>query len=190
MLEKGVRIRGSVLSPFFGTKIGPAVFDRMVVLLKDLIEGDKNGPKSVPVSGYGIRTKNWPRFWYMFVARAQANAFWQWWNFAESRAPAGRTPLRINVDETSVCLVLGVARGNIFFRKRRSPPTEEPVQRAKRSKRRTCLTHVAFVCDRTDLQPLLPQVLIGNCATFLQRDWAALTAACPANVHLIRQKGA
>ena len=94
------------------------------------------------------------------------------------------------MDETSVCLVPGVARGNIFFRKRRSPPTEEPVQRAKRSKQRTCLTHVAFVCDRTDLQPLLPQVLIGNCATFLQRDWAALTAACPANVHLIRQKSA
>ena len=174
------------MSPFFGTKIGPAVFDRMVVLLKDLIEGDKNGPKSVPVSGYGIRTKNWPRFWYMFVARAQANAFWQWWNFAESRAPAGKSLLRINMDETAVCLFQGNAKGTVF--RDCGPPADgEPVQNVTRSKRRTYITHVAFICDRAELQPLMPQVLIGNCATFLQRDWAALLAGCPNNVWLVRQ---
>ena len=42
----------------------------------------------------------------------------------------------------------------------------EPHESASRAKRRACLTHVAFIRDRPDIQPLLPQVLIGNETTF------------------------
>ena len=52
------------------------------------------------------------------------------------------------------------------------------------------MTHVAFVCDQTAVQPLLPQVVIGNCATFHVREWAQLNAQRPANVILVRQKSA
>ena len=53
-----------------------------------------------------------------------------------------------------------------------------------------CLTHIAMVCDRPDVQPVLPQVVIGNEATFKAGDLDTLRAACPGNVHLLRQKSA
>ena len=46
---------------------------------------------------------------------------------------------------------------------------------------------MAFVCDRADIQKVLPQVVIGNEAAFLQRDMARLRGACPPNVILIRR---
>ena len=52
------------------------------------------------------------------------------------------------------------------------------------------MTHIGIVCDNTTVQPRLPQVLIGNCQTFLVREWAKLNARVPANVFLIRQRSA
>jgi len=108
----------------------------------------------------------------------------------ESRVPEGKAPLRINMDETSLCLFQGGGKGNVITRKRRAPAAGGPAQKASRALRRTCLTHIAFVCDRPELQPLLPQVIIGNCKTFLLRDWPALLGASPGNVYLLRQKSA
>ena len=120
----------------------------------------------------------------------QAAAAWQWFNHLASRAPAGKSILRINIDETSVCLFQGTGKGTVFYSKKRQGPDAEPTQPASRNKRRTCLTHVAIICDNPRLQPLLPQYIIGNSQTFLQRDWPALLAAAPGNVVLIRQKSA
>ena len=64
------------------------------------------------------------------------------------------------------------------------------MQRVPAGKQRCCLTHVAFICDRSDLQQLLPQVIIGNERTFTAEGFAALQALCPANVILVRQKSA
>ena len=52
------------------------------------------------------------------------------------------------------------------------------------------MTYVAFICDGPELQPLLPQMIMRNCGTFLARDFPDLQAASPANVELIRQKSA
>ena len=111
---------------------------------------------------------------------------WQWWNYYMAQLPAGKVPLRINLDETSICLFQGHSKGTILVDKRRP----RPFQNVSRSKRRRCLTHVAFACDRTDLQAVMPQVLIGNEATFLVSELPVLMAASPANVHLMRQKSA
>ena len=72
----------------------------------------------------------------------EAAAFWQWANYCASRVPAGRRQLRINFDETAVCLYQGHARGNIFLAK-----TDQTRQNVPRWKRRAYLTHVAFACD-------------------------------------------
>ena len=124
----------------------------------------------------------------------QALAVWQWRNYAVSEVPPGHQVLRINLDETSVKLFQGDAKGTVLFRKRRrdrrTEVDEEPVQKADLNKKRTCLTHVGLICDRADVQPLLPQVLIGNEATFQAGELADLSASCPANVVLIRQKSA
>ena len=64
------------------------------------------------------------------------------------------------------------------------------MQNVSRGKRRCCLTHVAFLCDRPDVQPLLPQVLIGNEATFLVGLLPTLNLERPPSVRLLRQKSA
>ena len=129
----------------------------------------------------------------------EASAVWQWWNYAASRVPQGKEVLRINMDETSVCLFQSSAKGNVFCTKKRmrqftkEPTAEEGadvVQPVSKTARRTCMTHVAFICDQTAVQPLLPQVVIGNCATFHVREWAQLNAQRPANVILVRQQSA
>ena len=112
----------------------------------------------------------------------QAWATWQWYNFAAQRVPEGKAVLRINVDETSVCLYQGDQKGTIFFNPRKRPRSAEPVQRAGKAQKRTCLTHIAFICDRPDVQPVLPQVIVGNCATFKAGQWQELLAVCPGSV--------
>ena len=125
----------------------------------------------------------------------QASAVWQWWNHACSWALEGQAVLRVNMDETSVCLCQGDAKGTVVATKKRlrdqgAPGPDGPLQQVSRSRRRTCLTHVAFVCDQTWLQPRLPQVIIGNCHTFLAGEWQALLDGCPDNVYLVRQRSA
>lgn len=116
---------------------------------------------------------------------------WQWWNYAVSRVPAGKDVLKLNLDETSVCLFQGGAKGTLMVSQRRlGDRPREPVQHASPSNRRACLTHIGLICNRPDLQRVLPQVIIGNERTFSAGDWAALQAACPCNVFLVRQKSA
>ena len=112
-------------------------------------------------------------------------ATWQWFNYACSQVPADKEALRLNLDETSICLFQGGGKGNVFISKKRLRR-----QGVSRNTRRRCLTHVAVICDRTDVQPLLPQVVLGNEATFQARRMAGLRAACPANIVLVRGKSA
>ena len=111
----------------------------------------------------------------------QAFAAWQWWNHYLAQAPAGRRVLRINWDETAVCLFEGGGRGNVFFAK-----TEQAVvQNASRAKQRTFLTHVAFICDDPLIQAALPQIVIANTRTIPGRMLAALEATCPPQFRLL-----
>jgi hypothetical protein len=102
--------------------------------------------------------------------------------------PPGKSILRINLDETSVCLFQGAGKGTVFINKRVAGGV--PTQKVARFKRRCCLTHVAVICDNTELQPLMPQFILGNFATFLQRDLAMLRSRCPPNIVLVRQQSA
>ena len=77
----------------------------------------------------------------------------------------------MNLDETSVCLFQGTSKGNVSIQK----PCHL-VQQVPFWKRRCCMTHVAVVCDRAEVQAVLPQVVIGNHVAFLQRDVPALRA--------------
>ena len=119
----------------------------------------------------------------------QAFAAWNWYNFLVSKAPPAKTVLRVNIDETSVCLWQGSGKGTIAFGRRRDG-VPEPQQRVPRSLKRTNLTHVAFICDRPEIQPLLPQVIIGNANIFKVGDIRVLNAQAPANVLFVRQRSA
>ena len=117
------------------------------------------------------------------AARSQAAVMWQWYNHLERMAPPAKKLLRINLDETAVCLHPEAGKGNVFV-------TTRPVYRLQRWKTRTYFTHVAVVCDQIWLQPHMPQVIIGNERTLLLRALPTLRRDAPANVVLVRQKSA
>ena len=61
---------------------------------------------------------------------------------------------------------------------------------ASRKQQRGCLTHVAIVCDRPEMQPLLPQVVIGNHAVlplYIQKE---IEPHLHKHVFLVRRKSA
>jgi hypothetical protein len=112
-------------------------------------------------------------------------AAWRWYNYVSSQVPPAKEVLRLNLDETSVCLYQGDVRGNVFVSKK-----QRATQYAPRAKRRCCMTHIGVVYDSTEIQPRLPQAVIGHEATFKARELPALRASCPANVILLRQRSA
>ena len=120
------------------------------------------------------------------IACLKAAATLQWWNYLESQVPTGKTPLRINFDETSICLFQGGGKGTVFMSRKKRRPT----QSVPRGRTRQYMSLVAFVCDQTMIQPVLPQHLIGNEKTLPAKQLGMLRARCPANIKLTRQKSA
>lgn len=118
------------------------------------------------------------------VMQAKTFAAWQWYNFLASHVQVGQKVLRLNLDETGVCLFQGGGKGNVFIAKNLRR------QNVTKSAQRTYLTHVAIICDDAELQLKLPQFIIGNERTIPQKRFAALRRACPPNVKLLRAQSA
>jgi hypothetical protein len=117
----------------------------------------------------------------------KAFAVWRWWNEYERRVPVEKQLLKLNLDESSICVYQGDVAGNVFVSRGRHKTI---AQRVPRTKRRKNLTLVATICDCPIVQTTLPQFIIGNRATFKARQIHALRSACPANVILLRSKSA
>lgn len=111
---------------------------------------------------------------------------WQWWNHLQSEVPPEETPLRVNIDETALCLFQGGSKGNLFIAK----APHEPIQNVKLSTRRTYMTHVAVVCDQPHLNRVLPQFIIGNFHTLPLRAMTNLCRDKPGYVRLLRRSSA
>ena len=112
-------------------------------------------------------------------------------NYAEWLAECkGRTLFRMNLDETAICLYPGIARGAVFVSKKRAREDRALMQHVPFAKRRCYVSYVSIVCDRADIQPLLPQFLVANERTLLRREVDALVRAAPANVVLWRRRSA
>lgn len=121
--------------------------------------------------------------------RSEAGSAWQLFNFAEQEATRrGRRLLRVNLDETAVCLHPGRGKGNIFVTK--SQARAGVRQRVPKWKRRCYMTHIGIICDDPSLQAVLPQFIVANERTFQARRLPTLARASPRNVTLIRQKSA
>ncbi len=115
----------------------------------------------------------------------QARASWQWFNFCAAQVPVGKTLLRVNTDETAICLFQGGGKGNVFVSR-----GEAAAQHVPRSRTRTYLTRVAFVCDNPLLQARLPQILVANTHTVSAAEHAALAGTLPPNFKLLRCQSA
>jgi len=112
-------------------------------------------------------------------------AAWQWYNHLEASVPPGKTALRINWDETAICLHQGDKKGNIFLCK-----GHNAVQQGTKAARRAYVTQVALVCDHPLIQRCLPQVVICNERTLPVKMHAALQARLGGNFVLLRRKTA
>ena len=117
--------------------------------------------------------------------QSKSFAVWQWYNYLASQASNGRRVLRVNMDETALCLHQGGQRGYIFLSK-----GHDVVERISKSARRAYVTHVAFVCDCMVLQRVLPQIIICSERTLRARDVAALRARLGGTFILLRAQRA
>lgn len=92
--------------------------------------------------------------------------------------------LRVNVDETAIQRNAHGRKGIVMSAARR----HHPVLLTKKAAERGTLTHVAFICDDTALQPHMPQVIICNEHTLTKAQLEAASAIVPSNVWVCRAK--
>ena len=121
-----------------------------------------------------------------FCGVFQACAVWQWWNYLRSEVPPEKTPLRVNIDETVLCLFQGGSKGTNFNAK---APCDL-AQNVKLSTLRCYMTHVAVVCDEPNLNRILPQFIIGNYRALGLRAYKQLCMDKPRHVRLLRRNTA
>lgn len=116
----------------------------------------------------------------------KAFAAWQWYNHLCSEIPSEKKVLRVNLDETAICVFQGDVKGNVLVARK----TMSAVQHVSHGVRRRFLTHVALVCDDPLIQQVLPQFVIGNAHTIPARLIGTLRSRCPPNFHLLRERSA
>ena len=119
----------------------------------------------------------------------EAVGTWQWCNFLESLAPAGKQVVRINLDETCCRLCTEATKGGVAVGRNRS--RKEALigeHKASLSARRSAVTLVASVCDDTEIQALLPQVILGNERVLSKGEAHRINAEPDARVYCLRLK--
>ena len=119
----------------------------------------------------------------------EAVGTWQWCNFLGSLAPAGKQVVRINLDETCCRLCSEATKGAVAVGRNRS--RKEALvgeHKASLSARRMAVTLVASVCDDTEIQALLPQVILGNERVLSKGEARRINAEPDACVYCVRQK--
>ena len=110
---------------------------------------------------------------------------WRWWNRLEADTAArGKQVLRVNVDETNISRSYHNKKGLVLTRRCPARPMLLPGDAVTRGS----FSHVAFICDNTEIQPLLPQLILGNSRVLRKQDLDVLQPSLPDNVYLIRAK--
>ena len=122
---------------------------------------------------------------FSFCVAAQAQTVWQWFNYLAATVPTGKRALRLNLDETAICMHEESPKGNVCVDRKRARSIHQHVPRAKR---RRYLTYVAIICDNAAVQRTLPQFLIGNSSLLKQREMPELLSNLGPNVRLLRRK--
>ena len=138
----------------------------------------------MPESGLDLLSVFWHGFWCFCAFKAVAA--WQHYNYLVGCVHGAKRVLRLNLDETSLCFFQGNRKGNVFISKK------EPsaAQRVSLSTKRTFLSHIGIICDDPLIQPVLPQVILGNTRTIPAGQFEALRAGCASNVFLERENSA
>jgi len=116
-------------------------------------------------------------------------AAWSWWNAVELDLGGESAFIKINLDETAVRLFPGAAAGVQMpdpTGQKRAPlihgfPVAKKLQRA-------CMSHVAFVSDRADVQAVLPQLFMVSARVCTLQDAQEIEQRLPPHYYFIRDK--
>ena len=95
----------------------------------------------------------------------------------------GTATLRINLGETSIPLNYDYQKGVVA-----TSSNKDVVLVNRQFMKRGSLTHVVMICDGIAIQPLLPQMIIGNRHVLRVQDLRALENEVPSNVLVVRAK--
>ena len=115
----------------------------------------------------------------------EAFVAWKWFNAVTVYCPPDRKLLRINVDETSICLFQGDTSGTVI-KNPKAAGMRLFANMTPRSKARTFMTHVAFSCDSTELQPRMPRIAICSDRAIYKRDASRLNQEAPEDIFVVR----
>ena len=116
---------------------------------------------------------------------------WAWSNFHDASALPGLCKVRINFDETGISLFQDSKSGHMVAAARARKRSGQSLTRdVKRGQARTNFTHVAFICDDADTQPLLPQVILVSQKTMSAETAASVMESLPPPCVFLRCKSA
>ena len=110
--------------------------------------------------------------------------------FGEPGTSRKKTILKLNLDETAVKFYYQGRKGLVWTGQRTKRRCQPPKQKASKGQLKKAVTHVAIVCDNTEIQPKLPQMVLGSEFTFQARKMNDLKSKVGSNVHLLRLKSA
>ncbi|CAE8601244.1 unnamed protein product [Polarella glacialis] len=105
----------------------------------------------------------------MSEVREKATTYFRWANYVRSCVPVGERTLMINMGETALAYSWAGQKGTIVCRDRLPNGRSLRTEQASRNDMRGNVTHMAFICDDSSIQPLLPQILLGNHSKFTIR---------------------
>ena len=110
----------------------------------------------------------------------QAGIFFRWINWMVQNVPAGKKPLFINMDETSVAFAYPGQKGNVAQQQHIGRPLPGSyTEKASLSIRRGNVTYCAFIASEMSMQSRLPQIILGNKKKFTKKVMRAAWAEQP-----------
>ena len=115
-------------------------------------------------------------------------AFLQWAKSVRSCGP--KVPLFVNLDETCMKLNYGQQRGLVISKNALPPGFKHRKEQITSSEAKAAVTMISMVTHDSTIQPLLPQILLGNKHNFTLGLVAALASHKPANFHIWREDSA
>jgi hypothetical protein len=111
----------------------------------------------------------------------------QWAKVARSVAMS-KIPLYVNMDETSVCVNYAGGRGLVVSRKSLPPGKKHRKEQISSSDAKARVSLLTFLTHSSEIQPHLPQILLGNKHRLLVSLLQQLTPHIPANFHVWREE--
>ena len=169
-------------------------FKKLFFLVPENGKGWSGHPeKGGPCSDISGRKNTYPRIpkttdpGHPQIQLLKACVMWQWSQHLHRQCVLqGKEPLLINLDETSVPVVFTGGKGNIVAVRGKNAWRTMPRQRLGRAHVRMFFTHVGIICNKPEIQPLLPQVIFVAAHTITLAEWRDLTANLPNNVYVKR----